>query len=43
VICTFDRDFVGQAHRIHEALAAAEAIVGKLVRVNRVNPPTSGE
>ena len=35
VVCTFDADFVGQAHRIHQALAAHHDLSGILVRVNR--------
>jgi len=35
VICTFDRDFKGQAQRIQDACEEAKAIKGKLVRVYR--------
>lgn len=40
IVCTFDPDFTGQAHRIHEALEAEEPpFAGKLLRINR---PASG-
>ena len=35
VICTFDRDFVGQAARIHAALESLSRLPGELLRVNR--------
>ena len=36
VTCTFDPDFKGQAHRIHEALKAeGPSCAGKLLRINR--------
>jgi len=35
VVCTFDPDFVRQAHRIHEALAGQAELAGQVVRVNR--------
>jgi Domain of unknown function (DUF5615) len=35
IACTFDPDFVGQAHRIHAALPADDVLQGILVRVNR--------
>ena len=35
VFCTVDLDFVGQAARIHEAVAGAAGLSGKLIRVNR--------
>jgi hypothetical protein len=35
VVCTFDPDFVGQARRIHAAVAASPAMAGQLLRVNR--------
>ena len=34
IVCTFDPDFVGQAQRIHEAIAGSPTS-GKLLRVNR--------
>lgn len=37
ISCTFDRDFVGQAARIHAAIAAEDSLAGQLLRVNR--PP----
>jgi Domain of unknown function (DUF5615) len=35
VVCTVDRDFVGQAARIHATIAGRESLVGQLLRVNR--------
>lgn len=35
IACTFDRDFAGQAQRIHEALPADGILRGMLLRVNR--------
>jgi hypothetical protein len=35
VVCTFDRDFVGQAARIHSAIGAVPQLAGQLIRVNR--------
>jgi hypothetical protein len=35
VVCTFDRDFAGQAERIHVALAGDSPLEGRLIRVNR--------
>jgi hypothetical protein len=35
VVCTFDPDFAGLAHRIHTALEAQPQMAGQLVRVNR--------
>lgn len=37
IVCTVDRDFAGQAQRIHEALAQSPVLRGKLIRVNRPN------
>jgi Domain of unknown function (DUF5615) len=37
VVCTVDRDFIGQARRIHEQVAARRDLAGELVRVNRPN------
>ena len=34
IVCTFDRDFIAQAQRIHDATSASE-LAGKLIRVNR--------
>ncbi len=39
IVCTYDPDFVGQAARIHQAIASPMAISGQLLRVNR--PPLS--
>jgi hypothetical protein len=38
VVCTFDSDFSGQAHRIHDAVKGRESLAGQLVRVNRPGP-----
>jgi hypothetical protein len=35
VLCTYDRDFVGQARRIHTALETEGPLAGKVVRINR--------
>lgn len=35
IICTFDRDFVGQAHRIHSIIEQMASLDGQLIRVNR--------
>ena len=35
ILCTADRDFVGQAQRIHQALEFESPMEGKLIRVNR--------
>ncbi len=35
LVCTFDPDFVGQAERIHGALAERSDLAGQLIRVNR--------
>ena len=34
VVCTYDRDFIAQAQRIHDATSVSE-LAGKLIRVNR--------
>src|SRR5262245_28929278 len=35
VICTFDRDFAGQAARIDSELRSVETLIGQLMRINR--------
>ena len=35
IVCTFDKDFVGQARRIHAAIEQMASLDGQLVRVNR--------
>jgi predicted nuclease of predicted toxin-antitoxin system len=35
IVCTFDRDFIAQAERIHQAIKAEHDLAGKLIRVNR--------
>jgi len=37
IVCTFDRDFSGQAGRIHLAISSQTELQGQLIRVNR--PP----
>lgn len=37
IVCTFDPDFEGQAHRIHGALQSLPQLTGQLVRVNRLS------
>lgn len=39
IVCTVDPDFVGQAQRIHEAIAAENDLHGRLIRVNRPLKP----
>ena len=39
VVCTFDRDFVAQAKRIHVEITRESKLTGKLIRINR---PRSG-
>ena len=36
IVCTFDLDFIGQAHRIHKVLETQSNLAGQLVRVNRL-------
>jgi hypothetical protein len=35
IVCTFDPDFEGLAHRIDDAIAASLDLSGELIRVNR--------
>lgn len=35
VVCTVDRDFAGQARRIHKHVAGRSDLDGELIRVNR--------
>jgi hypothetical protein len=35
IVCTFDPDFIGQAQRIHDAIASETELAGHLIRVNR--------
>jgi Domain of unknown function (DUF5615) len=35
VVCTVDRDFIGQARRIHDQVAGRSNLNGELIRVNR--------
>jgi hypothetical protein len=35
VVCALDRDFAGQANRIHEAVSQHADLAGMLIRVNR--------
>ncbi|MFH1634332.1 MAG: DUF5615 family PIN-like protein [Chloroflexota bacterium] len=35
IVSTADRDFIGQANRIHTAIKSCNTLVGKLIRVNR--------
>jgi hypothetical protein len=39
IVCTSDRDFIGHAERIHEAIIAAGDLTGVLLRVNRPHKP----
>lgn len=38
IVCTYDADFIAQAHRIHTAIAVETGLGGQLIRVNR--PPS---
>jgi hypothetical protein len=38
IVCTFDPDFDGQAHRIHQAVRERQHLAGQLIRVNRPPP-----
>jgi predicted nuclease of predicted toxin-antitoxin system len=35
IVCTLDKDFSGQAQRIHEALKTLASLDGQLIRINR--------
>ncbi len=35
IACTADTNFIGQAQRIHQEIAAHTSLVGQLIRVNR--------
>jgi len=35
ILCTADRDFVGQAGRIHQELITHDSLMGQLIRINR--------
>ena len=35
IVCTFDPDFAGQAHRIDQAIQSTGRLDGRLLRVNR--------
>ena len=35
IVCTFDRDFIRQAQRIHRAVASDSALTDRLIRINR--------
>lgn len=35
IACSFDIDFVGQAHRIHKTISSQHQIPGQLIRINR--------
>ena len=37
IVCAFDPDFFGQAHRIHDAIRSKSQLTGELIRINR--PP----
>ena len=37
IVCTYDPDFIGQAKRIHAAIASEAQLSGQLIHVNR--PP----
>lgn len=35
ILCTSDKDFIGQAHRINQLLQTEDSLTGRLVRVKR--------
>lgn len=35
IVCTFDRNFISQARRIHAEVSSVSELAGKLIRVNR--------
>ena len=35
IVCTFDPDFAGQAHRLSNVISQETPLTGKLIRVNR--------
>ncbi len=35
IVCSFDPDFIGQAHRIHKTIGAQRDLSGLLIRVNK--------
>lgn len=35
IVCSFDLDFIGQAHRIHAAIESKAELSGELIRVDR--------
>jgi len=37
IVCSFDPDFSGQAHRIHDAIGSMSQLSGELIRIKR--PP----
>jgi len=39
VVCTVDRDFIGQARRIHDQVGGRSDLGGELIRVHRPNRP----
>jgi len=38
IVCSFDPDFVGLAHRIHTAIESQASLKGQLIRINRPGP-----
>jgi len=38
IVCSFDPDFVGLAHRIHIAIESQAPLRGQLIRINRPGP-----
>jgi uncharacterized protein with PIN domain len=35
IVCSFDPDFIGQAHRIHKAIESQAQFSGQLIRIDR--------
>jgi hypothetical protein len=36
IVCSFDPDFIGQAHRIHATIELQKSLSGQLIRINRL-------
>lgn len=35
IVCSFDPDFIAQAHRVHTAIESQSKLSGRLIRINR--------
>ncbi len=36
IVCSFDPDFIGQAHQIHASVELQRTLSGQLIRINRL-------